>query len=279
MAGGTPNLTSTELLDRTYGLMARSRLLTRLALHVRGISTAILGKRLAPTTIASLNGEYWLLMRLAGDVRVAVDAGANVGEWSEHAISSWPLLERLVCFEPVGWAADEVEQRIGVDPRVEVLRRALSDSAGELVIWEEQTGGTMSSAVPGYSAPSASPARVEAVTLDEELPRLGVDHVDYLKIDVEGFDLHVLRGAQQLLSGQRIGVVQFEYSDAWQQAGSTLHAAFALLGEAGYRVLLLTPGGLRAFPLEETSELYSYANFVALLPSLANRFEPIETIW
>ncbi len=271
-------MNSNELIDRTYNLIARSRLLTRGAVHARGISTAILGKRLAPTTIADLNGEYWLLGQLA-DVRVAVDVGANAGEWSEHAIHCWASLERLVCFEPVGWAAEQVERRVGADPRVTVVRRAVSDRPGELTFWEEPVGGTMSSAVAGYSAPGSIPTKVQSASLDEELPRLGIDHVDFLKIDVEGFDLHVLRGAQKMLGEQRIGAVQFEYGEAWQRAGSTLHAAFSLLEESGYQVLLVATEGLRRFPIDSVTELYSYANFVALAPDIAARFESVEEIW
>lgn len=247
-------------------------------LHVRGISTAIVGKRLAPTTLPNMNGEYLLLDQLRNDIRVAIDVGANVGEWSERAIRECPSLERLVCFEPVRWAAEDLARRLASDKRVVLVRRALSDQPGALTMWEEPVGGTMSSAVPGYST-LATPAIAMAATLDEELERLSIEHVDFLKIDVEGLDLHVLRGAARSLQAQRIGAVQFEYGDAWQRAGSTLRAAFALLSGAGYHNLLVTPYGLREFSLENTTELYTYANFVGLSPDLAARFEPADPIW
>lgn len=271
-------MTSTELIDRIYGLLARSRAIARLAVHTRGISTAVLGKRLAPTTLPSQNGEYWLLEQMR-DVRVAIDAGANVGEWSEQATRSWPKLELLICFEPVPWAAEELERRLGSDARVELVPRALSDHRGTLTIWQEPVGGTMSSAVAGYSADTATAVSATVVTLDEELEQRGIERVDFLKIDVEGLDLHVLRGAAGALQAQRIDVLQFEYSEAWQRAGSTLRAAYALLADAGYRTLLVTPGGLRDFPLEAMTELYAYANFVAFSPKLASRFEPVDAIW
>lgn len=270
---------STDLIDRSYSIMARSRLLVRAAVRVRGIATAVLGKRLAPSTLPGENGEHWLLGQLGDEVRVVVDVGANVGDWSAAALQSWPGLERLVCFEPVGWAARELESRLGGDSRLTLVRRALTDHAGALALWEEPVGGTMSSAVAGVSGSQAVCVTVEAAILDEELERLGLERIDVLKVDAEGMDLHVLRGAARTLEEQRVDVVQFEYGAAWQHAGSTLHAAYDLLGSAGYRTLVLTPRGLCEFPLASMSELYVYANFVALSPRAAARFAGADAVW
>jgi FkbM family methyltransferase len=272
-------MNSTQLLDRTYEALARSRWAVRAAVRARGIASAVVGKRLAPSTLAERNGEYRLLGELPDGVRTVVDVGANVGDWSAAAMRRWPGLELIVCFEPGTTAADELERRLGADARLRVVRRALSDSPTQLTFWEEPSGGTMSSGVPGHSGSASVARRVEASTLDAELSRLGVERVDVLKIDAEGLDLHVLRGAQRTLAGGLVEVVQFEYNDAWQQAGSTLREAYSLLAHAGYRTLLLTPSGLREFPLEATTELFTYANFVALPPRQLARFEPVLPVW
>jgi FkbM family methyltransferase len=250
----------TTLLDRSYELLARSRWVVRAAVRARGITSAVIGKRLAPTTMADQNGEYQLLSELGDHASVVVDVGANVGDWSAVA------LERL-------------ERRFGQDDRVAVIRRALSDDPGELRFWEEPSGGTMSSVVAGYSSVDSMVRTVPVTTLDAELSALGVDRVDVLKVDTEGFDLRVLRGARGLLSGGKIDVVQFEYSDAWQDAGCTLREAYALLEGAGLRVLAITPHGLRAFAADAISELFVYANFVALAPSQAERFAHVPALW
>jgi len=268
-----------KLIDRTYDLLARSRAVTRAAVHARGIASAVLSKRMAPTTLASQNGEYRLLRELSLDARVVVDVGANVGEWSETALHLWPQLERLICFEPVAWAADELERRLGSDSRVALVRRPVTDRPRTLTFWEEPVGGTMSSGVAGHSGSGAVPRSVEATTIDDELGRLGVERVDFLKIDAEGLDLHVMRGAARMLQAQLVDVVQFEYSVAWQDVGSTLRAAYALLTDAGYRVLLVTPDGLSEFPLNSTSELFTYANFIGLSPRLRAHVEIVPAIW
>jgi FkbM family methyltransferase len=269
----------TMLFDRTYELLARSRWVVRAAVHARGIASAVIGKRLAPTTLADRNGEYRLLRELGGSTRVVVDVGANVGDWSAAAMGCWQELERVLCFEPGEWAAERLERRFADDDRVTVIRRALSDAPEELRFWEEPSGGTMSSVVAGYSGVDSVARTVAATTLDAELSALEVDRVDVLKIDTEGFDLRVLRGASGMLSNGKIDVVQFEYSSAWQDAGCTLREAYTLLEGAGLRVLAITPRGLRAFRADAISELFVYANFVGLSPSRAKRFAHVPPPW
>jgi hypothetical protein len=91
--------------------------------------------------------------------------------------------------------------------------------------------------------------------------------VDVLKIDAEGSDLFVLRGARNLLQRQGAGIIQFEYNRAWRAAGATLEAAFLLLDSCGYEVFLLRPEGLFVLPLGKLNEFYQYANFVAVGPA------------
>ena len=59
-------------------------------------------------------------------------------------------------------------------------------------------------------------------TIEAELARRGWKGSDYLKIDVEGYDLHALRGAGAMLTERKFGIVQFEYNVPWAEAGSTL---------------------------------------------------------
>jgi FkbM family methyltransferase len=52
--------------------------------------------------------------------------------------------------------------------------------------------------------------KVPVTTLDLFTNQIGVDKIDVLKIDVEGFDFEVLKGAKQLLEEKRIKVIVVE---------------------------------------------------------------------
>lgn len=53
---------------------------------------------------------------------------------------------------------------------------------------------------------------VRMTTVDFEMFHLGINYIDVLKIDAEGFDSAVLRGAERALSQRRVGLLKFEYN-------------------------------------------------------------------
>jgi hypothetical protein len=69
---------------------------------------------------------------------------------------------------------------------------------------------------------------VDIVTLDEFCQDKGIDHINYLKIDTEGGDLDVLKGAVKMLTEQRIDLVEVE---AGMNPSNTWHVPFEALKE------------------------------------------------
>ena len=262
------------LIDRTYTLLARSALIVRAALVIRRITACIVGHRFAQGGIEfERNGEAWFLRELAPSCRTFLDVGANVGAWSALMLAT-AADARGVAYEPSSTALTRLRGRLGRQDRLEIVPAAVSDAPGELVFYEEAEAGETSSLVAGHSNAGAVARPVPVVTIDAELERLGLERVDLLKIDAEGFDLHVLRGASRALAERRVGAVQFEYNAPWAWAGATLGAATRLLQSSGMEVFVLQPGALRTFDSERVGEFFSYANFVALGPAARERLAP-----
>lgn len=100
--------------------------------------------------------------------------------------------------------------------------------------------------------------------LDKVLLEQGMNQVDFLKIDAEGFNSRVLKGAGGLISGKAIKTIQFEYNTMWAAAGSTLTETMAWLAHCGYKVFLLRSDGLHKLDLTVFGEFYRYSNFLAV---------------
>ncbi|MCO6415244.1 FkbM family methyltransferase, partial [Siccirubricoccus sp. KC 17139] len=86
------------------------------------------------------------------------------------------------------------------------LQQALGAAPGEIAM-------AYAAANPGethVAAGTEGGGRVPMTTLDLALPELGIGAVDYLKIDVEGFELPVLQGAQQTIAASPGIIVQTE---------------------------------------------------------------------
>lgn len=192
--------------------------------------------------------EYALSKRIANLARTArsfVDVGANMGYFSllwtaassEHRVVAFEASERNVRLLAANMAANSL------DPRVRVVPKAVSDSAGTVSFDAGPDGQT------GWGGIAAGGgATVPSVRLDEELSG---ERIDVLKIDVEGADALVIRGCEKLLAARRIGHLFFEeHASRMKALGIVPGEARKFLEQHGYTVRPLgrDPGEWEAFP-------------------------------
>ena len=89
----------------------------------------------------------------------------------------------------------------------------------------------------------------------------GVEHVDFLKIDTEGYEFKILKGFEDFLT--KVSVIQFEYGGTFIDNETKLKDVIEYLSSLGFgRFSLLTPTG----PVEMTdfSDTYEYSNIVCV---------------
>jgi hypothetical protein len=129
------------------------------------------------------------------------------------------------------------------------------------------------------AARQAATRQVETTTLDAYAERSGLARFALVKIDAEGHDLAVLRGARGLLAGHRIAVAQFEYNHRWILGRFFLRDAFELVQALGYRLGKLTPRGVEFYPgWDAELETFVEGNYVACDPGTAAKL-PAVTWW
>ena len=120
---------------------------------------------------------------------------------------------------------------------------------------------------------------VWTTTLQDFVGLAGLDRIILVKIDTEGHDLAVLRGAEALLAQRRISVVQFEYNHRWVYSRSFLRDAFDLLRPHGYRLGKLTPLGVEFYSgWDPDLETFVEGNYVACSPEVVGQL-PSVTWW
>ncbi len=153
---------------------------------------------------------------------VCVDAGAYVGDTAE------PMLARgakVVCYEP---QPDAVACLIHNCPEAFVRPVALGD--GQQLFRHGGGAGNMGAR---WTRAGSGRIPVESVRLDDE----GLERLDLLKIDVEGMEPLVLRGAQETIRELRPIVVVELNPKALKRAGFLPHHVTELLPGYDYRVV------------------------------------------
>ena len=233
------------------------------------------------------NGETWLQRRLLGfsppgEILCIVDVGANKGRWSAAMIAATQRAGRLSdldlhAFEPSSHTFLLLSESLS-ECRVTLTQSALCEREGSSILHVIAPGaGTNSLHRPDGAHVGMTTEAVPTTTLDEYASQAGLDRLALVKIDTEGHDLAVLRGAGRLLAEQRIEIVQFEYNHRWVYARSFLRDAFDLLGPLGYLLGKLTPRGVEFYPCWDPDlETFVEGNYIACTHSVADKLSPVR---
>lgn len=182
--------------------------------------------------------EAALLPFLVDRARNAIDAGANKGVYT-HLISR--LARHTYAFEPNPKMFRLLRRYAGSG--CTALPLALSDASGEaqLRIPYGRKGHSNQGA-------SLSPAKVRAnytpiVVRTAAIDDLALPDIGFIKIDVEGFESAVIRGARATIARDR-PAIQVEIEEA--HTGRPIEQSFAEILELGYDGLFVGGGALRS---------------------------------
>lgn len=180
----------------------------------------------------------WLAARIkAGDS--CINVGANTGVYVIQ-LAHWSAPGgRVIAFEPNPAARRILSRHVGINRlhhRVEIVAAAVSDRPGSSTFFASADGDGMSRlAVPNRQLDGAVPLTVTTTTLDEfcTVPP------KWMVIDVEGFEVQVLRGARRILQ-HCAGVVMEVHPAAWREAGTTRRDLEMIVEELSLSVTPLT---------------------------------------
>ncbi|MGP0101307.1 MAG: FkbM family methyltransferase [Solirubrobacteraceae bacterium] len=166
---------------------------------------------------------------------VIFDVGANVGQSAELFLRAYPAA-KIYCFEPVAASFHALRETLAEKGgQVELHQLAMGAERGQARIATSGTGTCATMMTPTTAGYQQS-EEIRVDTLDTFCSDAGITRIDYLKIDTEGNDLNVLRGAEHLLGDGGATVVEVE---AGMHPENRLHVPLedlkAHLQEYGYR--------------------------------------------
>jgi FkbM family methyltransferase len=160
-----------------------------------------------------------------------IDVGANVGTYTLWAAE---LGAEVIALEPAEDTFGLLQENIALNGyQVTAVRAAAGDHCG--------TARFTSDLDAANCLAADGPVGANLMTIDS---LVGDRHVTGMKVDVEGFEIDVLRGCARALGERRIGLIQLEWNEKSTAAvGAGRRPVAQLLTECGYRLYRPDPTG------------------------------------
>lgn len=185
-------------------------------------------------------GDYVPIVRLAaGEPRVILVVGAYHGAGAIHLIRAFPHAT-VYSFEPDPESFRVMAGNLRRFPTAVPMQMAVGAECGTATLNRNRGADTNSllSSVRGSLAESVTHDSVEVpiITIDEFCKTRGIDRVDYIHVDLQGFEMQMLAGAEQLIRRGAIRLILLEVSfEPFYEGQPTLDQIYRFLDQRAYR--------------------------------------------
>lgn len=192
---------------------------------------------------------------------VIFDVGSNNGQYLGHLLSFFKHRKvSYYCFEPDPVAFGHLSKFAASKPDVSIFNLAFGGKPGVMTLYQSNSGSVGSSLVSLESKPDQQKVDVQVVTLDSFCKEHGITSIDFLKVDTEGFESEVLKGATELLANNKISYIQLEHGSMQSiKMGSSLYTYQQMLPK--FRLYHIKQNGLRRIRYSERFEIFYNSNY------------------
>ncbi len=179
-------------------------------------------------------GEIAAIMRLVTPGMTVIDVGGHKGAytfWLRRAVTE---SGRVITFEPQPALAERLRKMVaGLGWKNVIIEwQALSSKEGELTLHVPKGGPSPGASLEARTGQETDSFTVPVTTLDRYVSTNSLGPVGFIKVDVEGHELELFRGAEQLLRRDK-PILLFECEER-HRAGTTTEV-FAFLHQLGYQ--------------------------------------------
>lgn len=200
---------------------------------------------------------------------ICLDVGANTGQFTTllHEVMGKDAI--IHSFEPSPATFKRLQENTRSFSGVHLHPMGLGDAPGKLNLFTNQDESLIASVyqrrLDHFGIVMDKQEQVDITTLDAFCAEHKLDRIHFLKMDVEGHELNVLKGATEMLHAGKINFIQFEFGGCNIDSRTYFQDFFYLLSEK-YTLYRIVQDGL--FPVrgyKETLEVFVTTNYLACL--------------
>ena len=219
------------------------------------------------------SGEYFFLnnilkLNIKIDNPVFFDVGANNGQYSKILRDVFPDA-KIFSFEPNSNTFKALQNNIG-SMNINIYNLGLGEKEGKSVIYTYEYDSARSHAtlykdvlIELRGQKNVMELDSEIITLDSFCKKDKIIHIDFIKIDTEGNELKVLKGAEYMLKNAAIDFIQFEFNEMNVYSRTFLKDFYTILCDYEFYRL----DTKRIIPLKKyktINEVFKFQNIVAV---------------
>ncbi len=220
------------------------------------------------------SGERAVLDRMAMKHKnryCVFDVGANKGQFASEVLSVLGAQSvDLHCFEPSPSTFQILAGTLQHYPAVRLNNEALGKEMGRAELYSNEVGSGLASLtrrrLDHFGIDFSRTEDVTVNSVDAYCSTHGIEHIDLLKIDVEGHELDVLQGAEAMFKAGAIDSVTFEFGGCNIDTRTFFQDFFYFFSAQGMTIFRITPSGylMRLEKYAEIFEQFRTTNYVAV---------------
>ena len=174
-----------------------------------------------------------------------LDIGANIGYYTALALSIMKGDGRIIALEPDPENFSYLLKTVSANggKNVHCIRKAASDHVGSMTLFTNSNNRGDNRLYANRL--STSSCEVEVMPVDLLLKGIGVSSLDFIKIDVQGYEGHVLGGMHQImLQSPRLTLLSEFWPDGLRHAGTSPESYISGLWDLGFSLFELREKGI-----------------------------------
>jgi FkbM family methyltransferase len=213
--------------------------------------------------------ESLIISKLVKSGETFFDIGANIGI---HCLKASILVGKtgaVHAFEPLNHVYKELIFNLELNKIENVIANnvAVLNESREVSLYINRESA-LSSLGDTKRGKFTNIEKVFSITLDEYAKKSLIERIDFLKIDVEGFEGHVLRGAKDLILNSSNLVILCELAEKnYKPLGFSINEVVDWIRDQGFEVWEIDSGNHSIINLENNKDPYINQNFIFIRPN------------
>lgn len=195
------------------------------------------------------------------------DVGANIGNYTILLKKIFGARAQIHSFEPSHKTYQKLQSNLGNMSGVNLYNFGLGNQDGQLTLFSNADESGLASVykrkLDHFNIHLSQEEKIQMKTLDAFCAEQKITRINFLKLDVEGHEMQVLQGGQNMIKAGAIDFIQFEFGGCNIDSRTYFQDFFYRLKD-DYKIYRIVKDGL--YPLDQYQESYeqfSTTNFLA----------------